>query len=144
MKKLTKQQFDQWLKDLRSGKFKQGRGSLRSRDKYCCLGVCGYRLDDYDDNYLNMNALLSDLSNAELGAYIDKRVQIALYLLNDALVWTGEEVFNGFTDNERAKEILISGGSTFADIADKIEKLQNEGLYEFYETNKESVPTMVD
>jgi len=30
----------QWTKDLRSGKYKQGKSVLRSKDnKYCCLGV---------------------------------------------------------------------------------------------------------
>ena len=28
-----------WTKALRSGKYKQGQGSLRSKDGFCCLGV---------------------------------------------------------------------------------------------------------
>lgn len=28
-----------WVQALRSGKYKQGRGSLREHDAYCCLGV---------------------------------------------------------------------------------------------------------
>lgn len=36
MKKVIKQK---WLKALRSGKYKQGNGKLRSKDNYCCLGV---------------------------------------------------------------------------------------------------------
>lgn len=28
-----------WVAALRSGEYKQGRGSLRERDAYCCLGV---------------------------------------------------------------------------------------------------------
>lgn len=28
-----------WLAALRSGKFKQSRGTMRSRSGYCCLGV---------------------------------------------------------------------------------------------------------
>lgn len=29
----------QWTKALRSGEYKQGRGKLRTRTGYCCLGV---------------------------------------------------------------------------------------------------------
>jgi len=29
----------EWVKALRSGDFKQGRGKLRNGDGYCCLGV---------------------------------------------------------------------------------------------------------
>lgn len=28
-----------WIKALRSGKYKQGKGYLHHADKYCCLGV---------------------------------------------------------------------------------------------------------
>ncbi|GAA1701196.1 hypothetical protein [Fodinicola feengrottensis] len=35
---------EQWLRDLRSGDFKQGRSALRRADAYCCLGVLGDQL----------------------------------------------------------------------------------------------------
>lgn len=28
-----------WITALRSGEYRQGRGSLREHDAYCCLGV---------------------------------------------------------------------------------------------------------
>lgn len=38
-----------WLKALRSGKYQQGKGELRSRDnKFCCLGVlCDLYAEDH-------------------------------------------------------------------------------------------------
>jgi hypothetical protein len=30
---------EKWVAALRSGQFKQGRGSLRNGNQYCCLGV---------------------------------------------------------------------------------------------------------
>lgn len=29
----------EWIEALRSGKYEQGKGSLRDGDKFCCLGV---------------------------------------------------------------------------------------------------------
>jgi len=40
MENLNKKQFLKWIKALRSGKYKQGKGNLQSADgSYCCLGV---------------------------------------------------------------------------------------------------------
>ncbi len=39
MKTLTKELNRQWIKALRSGKYKQGRNNLHSHNTYCCLGV---------------------------------------------------------------------------------------------------------
>lgn len=36
---MKKRQMERWVKALRSGKFKQGKGALCSDNKYCCLGV---------------------------------------------------------------------------------------------------------
>ena len=42
---LTAAQKEQWLKDLRSGEFEQGRGKLCSEERqYCCLGVLAERV----------------------------------------------------------------------------------------------------
>lgn len=39
MKKLTKKFKRDWVKALRSGKYKQGQRTLLRDNKYCCLGV---------------------------------------------------------------------------------------------------------
>lgn len=40
MKNINKELVKQWVKALRSGKYKQGRKTLRAKnDEYCCLGV---------------------------------------------------------------------------------------------------------
>jgi hypothetical protein len=41
--KLTEEQklnIKSWIEALRSGKYKQGEGWLKSNDRFCCLGVC--------------------------------------------------------------------------------------------------------
>jgi hypothetical protein len=35
----SKRDIVKWIKALRSGKFKQGRGQLQSKKGFCCLGV---------------------------------------------------------------------------------------------------------
>jgi hypothetical protein len=34
---------EQWIKDLRSGEFEQGRGKLEEDHQFCCLGVLCFR-----------------------------------------------------------------------------------------------------
>lgn len=34
---------DQWVKDLRSGEFQQGKGALESEEGFCCLGILCFR-----------------------------------------------------------------------------------------------------
>jgi hypothetical protein len=36
---MNKEYKQKWIDALRSGKYKQGKGCLRSGDNYCCLGV---------------------------------------------------------------------------------------------------------
>lgn len=40
---MNKEFIQKWIEELKSGKYKKGKGALRSRsDKFCCLGVaCG-------------------------------------------------------------------------------------------------------
>lgn len=51
---MNKQLRDAWVAALRSGQYKQGVGTLRKGDTYCCLGVLcevakiPYRLSDTD------------------------------------------------------------------------------------------------
>lgn len=48
---------EKWVKALRSGRYKQGRGRLKRGDKYCCLGVlCKImRLKSRDNQILSEN-----------------------------------------------------------------------------------------
>jgi hypothetical protein len=59
MKKST---ANKWVKALRSGKYKQGEGHLRSVNKkgkasYCCLGVLA-KVNKVDSNFIDYNDLL--------------------------------------------------------------------------------------
>lgn len=61
-----------WLAALRSGKYKQGRGRLRSADdKYCCLGiaceVAGMRAELEMGRYIYYEPDSSDYHLAYLG-----------------------------------------------------------------------------
>jgi hypothetical protein len=50
----TKEARKKWVAALRSGKFKQGRYTLRRFDSYCCLGVaCEIYQDEVGDLDLN-------------------------------------------------------------------------------------------
>ena len=65
-----------WLKALRSGKYKQGMGTLRIEDRFCCLGVlCDlldpkkWEQDEYDElrfRYLGERGLLPTGIKVEL------------------------------------------------------------------------------
>lgn len=37
--RINREQFNKWVKALRSGRYKQAKGSLQHEDGYCCLGV---------------------------------------------------------------------------------------------------------
>ena len=39
--KMTKRKARAWIKALRSGEYKQGRGTLSADSHFCCLGVYG-------------------------------------------------------------------------------------------------------
>jgi hypothetical protein len=53
-----------WVRALRSGEYKQGRGTLKQNDCFCCLGVLCKVLDiDFDDSEspkVDHNAAYSD------------------------------------------------------------------------------------
>jgi hypothetical protein len=99
-----------WIKALRSGKYKQGMGQLRSlysltnsvRRYYCCLGVLcdvtrpdGWRGDVHEFEDADKHGLLSDASLSAVG--LNRAAQDRLAGLND-------------------------GGALFDEIADVIEE----------------------
>lgn len=76
--KRNKTFFKKWIADLRSRKWKQGIGALRSFDTHCCLGVacevlglpksedCGFNIGDGD--YINGTLPPSILNKIGLSA----------------------------------------------------------------------------
>lgn len=66
-----------WVDALRSGKFKQGRGALRSPDgSFCCLGVA-----DEVCKLKDPSSYLLRSTGAKLG--LNQELQHQLYTMND-------------------------------------------------------------
>jgi hypothetical protein len=104
---LTKQECVEWIDELRSGKYAQGKGKLRPPEGYCCLGVKA-QLEGclIDGKYKGQNAILHKHPAGRMmwdgilpvEVRLEKDLPAALAQLNDK-------------------------GATFAEIADVIEKL---------------------
>jgi hypothetical protein len=89
-----------WVKALRSGKYEQGQGTLKTEDgKFCCLGVL--REIGYAPMSYTWDGSLSDRDSEVCG-----------------MSNVGTECV-GMTQSELAK--LNDGGATFDEIADLIE-----------------------
>lgn len=54
---------DKWVKALRSGKYRQGRGSLQVNDAFCCLGVlCDLAVKDGVKLKVELSELTGEIS----------------------------------------------------------------------------------
>lgn len=87
-----------WLEALRSGKYKQGRQSLREADSFCCLGVLCDILNSNGWRNVTNNDLLYSF-NGELGV-IDKRLakSIGIEECQDILIEMNDEKQNDFSE----------------------------------------------
>lgn len=98
---------DLWVKDLRSGDYKQGRSQLRRDDEYCCLGILCLTQDDviwrrYNDGHQFQATMAGDETEAPFLGYppdeIMERVGLsseaaeALVNMNDALESTFDDI----------------------------------------------------
>ena len=105
-----------WVKALRSGKYKQGRGALRTGDMYCCLGVAcelaGAKTEKpndltvpygYDGIFFTLPVSVQEWLGVKTGTGV-----------------YGKEEYDLSSDND--------GGKTFEEIADIIES-EPEGLF---------------
>jgi hypothetical protein len=102
-----------WVEALRSGKYKQGTGRLRSADnKYCCLGVLSTIAKCKWMKHKSSYSVGSEYHNAT-----DKARNFV------GLRGIGGEFFNG-----EALWDLNDSGTTFSEIADIIES-EPEGLF---------------
>ena len=102
---MKKEIKDQWIADLRSGKFIQGKGALCKHGKHCCLGVLAQQITNY---YVSDDTGRADFGPEKSSAFLDDK------LLNQC----------GLKDLEqgRLSGMNDDGGSTFLEIADYIEQ----------------------
>jgi len=108
---MKKEVMEKWVKALRSGDYKQGKGALHSEGKFCCLGVlCELspiegKIRKYDNTYI-----------------YDGRYGV---LPGSVLEWSGVTCSNGETrghgNNDTSLIHLNDTGNTFEQIADLIE-----------------------
>lgn len=109
-----------WVKALRSGKYRQGRGVLRTgNDSYCCLGV----LCDIAGAEWKQEGLQSDL-NGDYAA-ISSGHEDYCCIPSPVVKATGMKTTTGSYDSLTDKPSLMKlndEGSSFAQIADVIEK----------------------
>jgi len=99
---MKKDVADIWVKALRSGKYEQTTGRLKTTGGYCCLGV----LCDISDN-------------------LEKDWGGLVILPHSVQEWAGIKHSNGFYGNETKHLCLAThndNGKSFNDIADIIEK----------------------
>lgn len=95
-----------WVEALRSGKYQQGTGCLRSGAKFCCLGVlCDLHLQETDGEWA-----LSHIYHGETA--------LLPPLVCD---WAGLQGIDPKLDG-RFLSAFNDAGSTFPEIADLIEK----------------------
>lgn len=65
---MLKRNAMRWVKALRSGKYKQGKGKLKNTDdnSYCCLGVLG-EINGIDSEHLERSGLLNGDTKTKCG-----------------------------------------------------------------------------
>jgi hypothetical protein len=67
---------EKWINALRSGEYEQGKGSLRLRNKYCCLGVlCDLYSKENNENWEMFDEKTEQYSFQECLAYLPEKVQ---------------------------------------------------------------------
>lgn len=112
----------QWVEALRSGKYTQGMGLLRSRnDEYCCLGVaCELYAERHPE--LVIAAPREDSDYYTYGGRCDT-------LPHAVVVWLGlRDAAGSYRPEESALTEDNDNGMTFAEIADIIEH-EPDGLF---------------
>jgi len=89
--------FNEWVKALRSGEYKQTDGFLKDDDRFCCLGVLADIVDSCewgnDGNWRNSNTNLP-------GQIIPDQQQEILVDLNDKERFSFGEIANYLEENK--------------------------------------------
>lgn len=107
-----------WVAALRSGEYKQGKGTLRDGDRYCCLGVA---CDLY-----RKHGGGPDWGNPKFGRY-EYYLGYEASLPSKVLDWLGLSCHVGSYRSNSLVE-LNDNGQNFEEIANLIES-EPEGLF---------------
>lgn len=111
---------DKWVAALRSGKYKQGKGTLRdSGNNFCCLGVLCDILDIPSSLHVSSISLESGI-NWSYG--MNDEVLNSAILPNSALLLSEIKNQHGDFGFKDSLVTLNDNGSSFMEIADVIEK----------------------
>lgn len=99
-----------WVKELRSGDWKQTKGYLRRQDACCCLGVA------CELYWEQTGELKPQLSHHGTYSYGHERGNLPW----EVQCWLGLERASGFHDQDLT--VLNDSGRSFTEIADVIER----------------------
>jgi hypothetical protein len=110
-----------WIDALRSGKYAQDRGQLRTPHGYCCLGVLCDLYDPY--GWTTSNGYAYDEEQFTL----PKIVADWAGLMNDPYVTSSNSPYANFADEDWPERIYLAALNdnahmSFAEIANVIEK----------------------
>src|SRR5687767_2665019 len=97
---MTSEQKAKWLSALRSGEYKQCKGSLHDAGTFCCMGVAAVTCLNLDRFSLGYEGTLSPFKEDFLGRYAPGdwlkgnpgSVQATLAYLNDFLGWDFNQI----------------------------------------------------
>jgi len=104
---MDKEVKQKWVDALRSGKYKQGQGYLRTPDGYCCLGVLC--------EVLNAEYTYSDIHLPR-----EVAVQVGLASISPKVTWDGSNVsLEDLNDGSEDKKIEPQDFNKIADIIEE-------------------------
>ena len=98
MKDINKELVEQWVEALRSGKYKQGRRTLRNRnDEFCCLGVLPDKVWEYlgreaVDYKVHVSTVNSKIPISVVESFLLPLKEIHLITLNDVYKLSFEQI----------------------------------------------------
>lgn len=114
----------EWCETLRSGKFKQGKGKLRSgNDAYCCLGVLSEIYREKTGKGYWVEVKENELSSAPNSCFrfVSEHANNTVFLTKDVQDWAGVES-SDVKVRMTSLASLNDNGESFEGIADIIEK----------------------
>jgi hypothetical protein len=105
-----------WIDALRSGAYEQGKGALRLKNKYCCLGVlCDLYSKENNEEWKMVDEKTEQYAFQECLSYLPKKVQ----------KWAGMNTCSGEINHKMDSLTYANDkGFTFEEIAEFI--MQNK------------------